>query len=542
MNAFLQITLSALLLTAAIPAGSSADDAAVVDIRSRRELFVDAFLIESLTGEARQILHHPTPREVVLVTDQTWEGNGLNYVTVFQDGDIYKMYYRGCDFDRGVASQHEVVYCYAESRDGVHWTRPNLGLFEFGGSKDNNIILREKDPELGVACHNFSPFLDGNPDTPDEERYKAVGGLGPLYAFVSPDGVRWRKAQAAPIITEGAFDSQNLAFWDGLRGEYRAYHRQFRGGGRDIMTETARSFLAGWKKPVLLEYPPGREGDFRGETRGPLGEAYTPGRGGELYTNQITPYHRAPHFFLGFPTRYENRGLTPSTVHLPQWKYRQFRSTVYGPGQSQREGVAVTEGLFMSSRDGRNFDVFKEAFIRPGLRTKDSWFYGDNYQNNGLVETKSAIASDAPRELSMYVTEGTLQNGKPAKLRRYTLRLDGFVSISATMKGGQLVTVPIRFSGTKLTMNFSSSARGGVRVGFVDDAGKPIAGYSLDDCPPIYGDALARPVEWSRSKKKERPGYYRDITVTKDVSAFARKPVRLVFELKDADLYSFKFE
>ena len=80
------------------------------------------------------------------------------------------------------------------------------------------------------------------------------------------------------------------------------------------------------------------------------------------------------------------------------------------------------------------------------------------------------------------------------------------------------------------------------RVGFVDDAGKPIAGYSLDDCPPIYGDALARPVEWSRSKKKERPGYYRDITVTKDVSAFARKPVRLVFELKDADLYSFKFE
>ena len=103
MNAFLQITLSALLLTAAIPAGSSADDAAVVDIRSRRELFVDAFLIESLTGEARQILHHPTPREVVLVTDQTWEGNGLNYVTVFQDGDIYKMYYRGADFDRGVA-------------------------------------------------------------------------------------------------------------------------------------------------------------------------------------------------------------------------------------------------------------------------------------------------------------------------------------------------------------------------------------------------------------------------------------------------------
>ena len=131
----------------------------------------------------------------------------------------------------------------------------------------------------------------------------------------------------------------------------------------------------------------------------------------------------------------------------------------------------------------------------------------------------------------MYVTEAYLQEGKPSKLRRYTLRLDGFVSINATMKGGQLVTKPIRFSGAKLTLNYSSSARGGVRVGFTDAAGEPIAGYSLDDCPWIYGDALARPVEWSR-----------DGTVTTDVSTLARKPVRLVFELKDADLYSFKFE
>jgi len=474
-----------------------------IDLGTRRELFVDEFLIDSFKGEARQILHHPTPREVVLVSDRPWEGNGLNYVTVFQDGDLYKMYYRGADSDRGVHNVHEQVYCYAESRDGVHWTRPNLGLFDFGGSKDNNIIMSEKDKELGSVCHNFSPFLDQNPDVPNSQRYKALGG-GPLYALVSPDGIRWRKAQDTPIITLGAFDSQNLAFWDELRGEYRAYHRKSR-NGRDVMTETAKTFFEGWTKPVFLEY--------------------TPGRGGQLYTNQITPYHRAPHIFLGFPTRYEDRGLTPSTKYLPQWKYRQFRSTA-----SKREGTAVTEGLFMASRDGRNFRVFQEAFVRPGLRTKDSWFYGDNYQNNGLVETKSSIAPDAPNELSMYLTEATSQNGKPAKLRRYTLRLDGFVSINATMKGGQMVTKPIRFSGTKLTLNYSSSARGGVRVGFVDAAGQPIAGYFLDDCPWIYGDALARPVEWSRSG-----------TVTTEVSALARKTVRLVFELKDADLYSIRF-
>jgi hypothetical protein len=498
------LTLGMIVATICMGSGSAVVADEPIDIGTRRELFVDELLINSLKGEARQVLHHPIPREVVLVCDRPWEGNGLNYVTVFQDGDLYKMYYRGSDADRGISLFHEQVYCYAESRDGVQWKRPNLGLVEFGGSKNNNIILSEKDKAVGSICHNFSPFLDHNPAAPESQRYKAVGG-GPLHALVSSDGIRWKKAAEKPIITFGDFDSHNLAFWDVSRGEYRAYHRKFR-NGRDVMTETSKSFSDGWTEPAFLEYDPNR--------------------GGELYTNQITPYHRALHFFLGFPTRYEDRGLTPSTKYLPQWKYRQFRSTA-----DKREGTAVTEGLFMASRDGRNFRVFQEAFVRPGLRTKDSWFYGDTYQNNGLVETKSSIAVDAPNELSMYLTEATLQNGIPAKLRRYTLRLDGFVSINATMNGGQLATKAIRFSGKKLTLNYSSSARGGIRVGVADAAGKAIAGYSLDNCPWIYGDSLDRPVEWSRDGK-----------VTTDVSALARKPIRLVFELNDADLYSFKFE
>ena len=272
------------------------------------------------------------------------------------------------------------------------------------------------------------------------------------------------------------------------------------------MTETSKAFSSGWSNPVFLEY--------------------SPGRGGELYTNQITPYKRAPHIFLGFPTRYEDRGLTPSTRHLPQWKYRQLRSKI-----SRREGTAVTEGLFMSSRDGARFHVFQEAFIRPGLRTRDSWFYGDNYQNNGLVETKSTLAEDAPNELSMYLTEATLQNGKAAKLRRYSIRMDGFVSISAPMKGGKLISKPIRFSGSKLSLNFSSSARGGIRVGIADPEGKPLTGYSLNDCPWIYGDSLNRRVEWIESDK-----------IVDNVGSIIGQPVKLIFELKDADLYSFKFD
>ena len=65
------------------------------------------------------------------------------------------MYYRGSDtiYTLGkVKSPHREVYCYAESRDGIEWTRPHLGLVEFEGSKENNIIWD------GVGSHNFTPL------------------------------------------------------------------------------------------------------------------------------------------------------------------------------------------------------------------------------------------------------------------------------------------------------------------------------------------------------------------------------------------------
>ena len=492
------VLLSCVLATA--PASEQGRET-TVDIGSRRELFVDGFLVQKMEGEARQILQRPVPQEVVLVCDQPWEGNGVNYVTVFQDGDVYRMYYRGGDYAFGLEPTHPQTYCYAESRDGIHWKRPQVGLVEFAGSKQNNIVISEK--KFGYVAHNFSPFVDTRPGVPANERFKAIGG-GPLEVLASKDGRKWRKMGARPVITKGAFDSQNVIFWDAHRQTFRGYHRQFR-NGRDIMTETSDD-LVHWTEPVFLNY--------------------VPSRGGELYTNQITPYHRAPHLLVGFPTRYEDRGLNPATRHLPQWKYRQARSA-----RSVREGTAVTEGLFMCSRDGLQFHVWQEAFIRPGLRTRDSWFYGDTYQNWGLVETKSVVAADAPDELSMYLTEGTLQNGKPGKLRRYSLRMDGFVAVNAPMAGGKLVTRPLKFKGRRLVINYSSSARGGIRVGLLDATGKPVAGYALADCPAIYGDSLERPVEWLVGDD-----------VTQDVSAWSGKTVQLVFELKDADLFSFQFQ
>ena len=477
-----------------------------INIGSKLELFADDFLIDRHYG-ADLTLHRPTPQNVALAYDQPWEGNSCGEVTVFQDGELYRMYYRGSDYDyveKEGRPTHPDVVCYAESRDGISWTRPSLNLVEFEGSADNNIIWD------AVGSKNFVPFKDANPGCERDAAYKALGGVkGGLHAFKSPDGIHWSLMSDDPVITRGFFDSQNLAFWDTLRGEYREYHRDFRdidefGGrdfrnGRDIMTGTSKDFLT-WSEPVWLEYSPGRIN--------------------QLYTNQVIPYYRAPHIFLGFPMRYVDRGWTESTKALPQLEYRRVRAS-----SSQREGTAVTDGMFMTSRDGLQFDIWPESFIRPGLRLKENWFYGDNYQNWGIVETESAIEG-APRELSVYASEASHQADSIKRLRRFTLRIDGFVSVQAKLSGGEFVTAPLVFEGSELTLNFSTSAAGSIRVEIQDTLGMAINGFSLVDCHEIFGDDLARLVSWSGGE---------------DLGQLAGRPVRLRFVLKDADLYSLRF-
>jgi hypothetical protein len=475
----------------------------VVDIGSRLELFVDDWLVDRMDG-ATLTLHPPTPQGVALVYDRPWEGNTSNYVTVFKDGDLYRMYYRGSQVDHTpgeMTNRHRVV-CYAESTDGVRWERPSLGLVEFEGSKDNNIIWD------GSGSATFAPFKDANPDCDPEARYKALGAHeGGLLAFRSPDGIHWSMMTTEKVITDGAFDSQNLAFWDSVRGEYREYHRDFHEGvdawgnsnGRDIKTATTNDFLE-WPDPDWLNYSPGRIG--------------------QLYTNQVVPYYRAPHIFLGFPTRYTDRGWAESTKALPQLEYREVRAS-----KSQREGTAMTDGMFMSSRDGLNFNVWPEAFIRPGLKLKENWFYGDNYQNHGLVETASHIEGAAD-EISVYSSEATHLDYSVSRLRRYTLRIDGFVSVQGKLAGGEFVTRPLVFKGGDLVLNFSGSAGSTIRVEVQNALGYALPGFAMEQCHEVFGDDLERVVSWQGDG---------------DLSGLAGTPVRLRVELRDADLYSLRF-
>lgn len=514
-NGFSSAVLAAIILSL----GGSLS-AASTAIGSRRELFVDDALIEGLHGKAELRLHQPVPREVVIVHDAPWEGAGSGYHSLFKDGNLYRMYYKAWQRTPGPGvpntDKNPLLCCYAESDDGIHWRKPELGLFAFNGSKANNIVMASGPlGGLDVDAGHPAVFKDENPAAAPDARYKAFFRSDKpkgLLAFKSPDGIHWAPMADAPVITDGAFDSQNLAFWDGERGEYRAYWRYFAKGGeyrhddrnpvglRSIRTATSKDFIH-WENQADLKFV---DSPFE-----------------QLYTNQVKPYHRAPHLFIGFPMRYTDRGWSDSMRALPNLAHREWRA-----GITERLGTAVTDALFMASRDGVTFKRWKEALLRPGIERDGTWTYGQLCVAWQVVETKSALEG-APNELSIYADEHYWSGASGSTVRRYTLRLDGFVSVQAPMSGGELVTKPVRFTGRQLQLNFSTSAAGSVRVELQDEAGRPLPGFSLEDCPPIFGDSVERPVSW-------RAGT--------DVGKLAGQAVRLRFVLQDADVYAYQFK
>lgn len=456
-----------------------------IDIGTNRQLFLDDLVIDTMSG-AKRALHSPTRRETVLGGDKPWDEASVAYMSIIRDGDLYRGYYR-C-YQRGEDQENVPRHiAYAESTDGIHWEKPSLGLLEFDGSRDNNLVWK------GPGT-NFSAFIDDNPEEPPERRYKAVvrtgradgkvlGAQGScVIALSSPDGIRWSMMQDAPILTEGPFDSFNIAFRDERIGQYVIFTRgvggsdgPFKGGVRWIRRAVSDDFL-NWSDLELID----------------TGEEPTE----HLYTNACVPYERSPGTYLMFPSR-----LVLDHTPDPDWPN--------GPG--------VNDIALMSSRDGITWDrSFMEAFIRPGL-DMENWHERGIYFERGIFQT-------SPDTLSMYCSDHWRY--PTTRISRYTLRTDGFVSVNAGYGGGEFTTHSLTFDGRGLELNYSTSAVGSIRVEIQDEDGHALPGFSLDEFPEKFGDEIEGRVSWGNGA---------------DLGEVAGRPVRLRFVLKDADLYAFKF-
>ena len=455
-----------------------------IKLESKRELFVDDHLIESLSN-AELRLGVPRNEGPVHKFDKSWEGPFCGYSTVIKDENRYLLYYRGLPKSGKDGSPDETT-CVILSNDGIHWERPKLKLYLNEKYPQNNIILANSAP----VTHNFSPFLDTKSNVEKEHRFKALGGTekSGLIAYSSADGIHWNKLKSKAVFTQGVFDSQNVSFWSDSENCYICYFRTWTGGGyrgyRTVSRTTSKDFIE-WTDPVKMTF------------------GNTPNE--HLYTNQTHSYYRAPHIYIGIAARFMpgRKVLTDKEAKLLGVNPTYFND--------------CSDMVVISSRGGSTYQrTFMESFVRPSIGL-ENWVSRSNYPALNIVQTSST-------EMSFYVNQNYAQ--PTSNIHRYSMRIDGISSIHADYKGGKLLTKPFIFKGKELEMNYSTSAAGGIKTAILNKDNKPYDGFEMNNSIESIGNYINGKVRWKNSK---------------DLSSIEGKVVKLKISIKDANLYSLRF-
>lgn len=448
----------------------------------------------------------PQRANTVFTFDKPWEGNNCNYLSIIEEDDFLRMYYESSSFPW----DGPVILCYAESYDGgMSWERKNLGMYEYKGSYDNNILFEIVD--------NFTIMKDPNPDCPPEQLYKALTSANrddgepgnQLDLYACGDGIHFEKIRT---ISKGlAYDTQNTLFWNKYTKKYYAYMRDYHDTKKRLHDsfneESIRGIvvmescdLVNWSRPQSL--------DFLG------GDDYP------LYTNVISPYIYDDRYYIGFPTRYvERKEWNDSFEQLPGKEARKFRMEKQGEDGEPRYGLTLTDCVFMYSTDHYKWHRFDEACLVPDHEYDGNWLYGDCYPAVGKLIESPGRYEGYPNELSLFVLRHHWGAKTPVYLDRFVYRRDGFASYKAGYKQQVLTTLPFTFDGDKLSINFRTSARGYIYVRVLDEDGKQIDGFNSCE---HFGDSLERIISF------EKP-----------LCELSGKAVRLEFTMSDAEIYSF---
>jgi hypothetical protein len=497
--------------------GTNADSAKPVELGSRKHVFIDGALVARMEGVRFTV---QPPRFAERVLDHV-----RGHLSLVEDEQgLLRLYYR----EEGDALAVMI------SRDGVHWEKPDLRHGEFRGLR--NVVLPKP-----VGLGNV--FLD--PNAPPEMRWKYFSGIRgrDMFVFSSRDGWWFEPFEVAALPF--AAGSQSVIYYDDQRQLYVGHHRsdyaRTPGGAterRFVRSET-RELLGLWPWERI---PPGqtreraRAQGLRPHALDPWfldnGPLMPPGPGIELptvlgpdealdppgtdiYNTKAVKYPWAPDTYVAFPTMYFHyEGDGPPERQVLGDKAR-------------GRGSGVTEVQLAVSRDGLSWKRYpRPAYVPIGsFGSNDVHMY---FLTHGMVRRGNQIWQYVGGHDGNGIGYHSAWGRKgPWPLYRLVQRLDGFVAAEADYTGGTLVTRPLRFQGKRLRLNLDTGAVGYAQVGFLDEAGRPIPGYSVDECVYINGDFIDTPVEW-----RERGA---------DVSALAGRVVQVIFRLRGAKLYAMQF-
>ncbi len=462
--------------------GSSANGS-VRAVGSDKVLLVDQELIAK-SSDVRLKLHPPRKTgERLVVSEHPWESATLNWFSVLRDGDRFRMWYECYDVD-GWPTADDTSFCYAESDDGIHWTKPKLGLFSYQGSRENNILFRQiGEGNFRSRVHGSGVFLD--PSAPPRARYKCVSqglfqGIGerPYYVagMTSPDGLNWTRLPQ-PICPVFA-DSQYSGFWDAAQQKYALFGRTS-GQGRAVGRSVSERFDHFEPLATVLQ----------------TDEKHPPDS--DLYNPACIPYPGTSGLYLMFPSLFRHRA---DTLDIR---------------------MAVSRNTEQWTWPDRN-----TPFIPLG--PPDGFDGGTLYMANGCCEVGD--------ELWFYFSGSTLKHeevsletlAQPENRRvfsRAVAKRDRLVSVTAP-GDGSFETPPMQYVGERLILNARPRAGGSVRVGLTDAAGRALPGRAIADCQPLTQDDASWAVTWADGP---------------DVALWSSRAIRLRVELRNADVFGFQF-
>jgi hypothetical protein len=470
---------------------------------NRKQLFIDVKFIERMKGI--QFSVNP-PRKVkpVLFPDRPWDKRQVGpFANVIEHEGLLKMWYV-------VRGEGLWTHAYATSKDGIEWEKPELGQVEFGGSKANNMVLRNSTGQGSV-------FLD--PVAPAHQRFKltasdAAPGPGPLgtigggglFLLCSPDGIRW--TEEYKVLPFGV-DTHNQLIWDARLKTYVAYLRGWNPGRVVVRCEIPKDAVTGAWPHTPVRNPRYLWRVFEGR------ENWLPALSTELPTVMAAD-ERDP----------ADCDLYSPVVSIYPWAesvYLAFPSLFYHtapPGTEKVSRTGPVEVHLAVSRDGIRWNRPQR---RPyvGLGLPGSAEARQVYVSPGLIRRGN--------ELYQYYGGVEAGHGVPPQKNAIHLavqRLDGFVSVDANEAGGELTTPPITFQGRKLTLNLDTSALGSAAVEVTGGDGATLPGFELRNCEPIIGNDVAHEVKWRADP---------------DLGALQGRPVRLRIRMRSAKLYAFQF-